>query len=236
GEGRAVAPDAVPDARGRGALELRDALEEEARRAVALAVLQAGGEGRPRGRPFAGAIGGERRGEGGLQRGRVAVELALAAKQLEDALRLRLAAHLDRVDLAHLDRLGRQRRRALADQDRHVVDPGRLLDARRQVDAVADQRIGARRFRPDAADDDVAAGDADAQPDRRQSVNADDLGHGVGEFMEAHELVERRAAGTHRVVFRAGEGRAPIRHDPVADILVDDAALQAYRLAHRRQI
>src|SRR4051812_22514297 len=122
---------------------------------------------------MSGTIGGERLAIGGAQSGAVAVELPPSAEQLQDAPRLPLAAYLDRIDRACLDRLGREHRGSLADQDGHVIEARHLLDTRRQIDAVADQRVAAGEVRADAADDNVAAGYPDAQPDRRQPVHSD---------------------------------------------------------------
>ena len=56
------------------------------------------------------------------------------------------------------------------------------------------------------------------------------------EGFEAGELVEPRQTGEPGMLVGRGKGRPPERHDPVAEILVDDAVVLAHRLRHDGQI
>src|SRR3990170_5202978 len=92
----------------------------------------------------------------------------LVADEGKDALRPFLAAQLDGIDLEEREG-ARLWRRALAGDDRHAVGLRRFLEARGDVDHVAEDRIVEALRRADIAD---AAGagveaDADAHDGRR---------------------------------------------------------------------
>ena len=100
--------------------------------------------------------------------------------------------------------------------DQRFTGRGLVLQARREVDRIAGDGVFAVRVRAGAAGDDLAAGDADMCAQR------------VAGFVRqrCHPLVdvERGAHSAQRVVV-VGDWRTKHRHDVVAHMLVDRAAV-----------
>ena len=167
----------------------------------------------PRRRPLAAPV---HRGEA-----RSGLGFARRANRREQRQRLALAAHVHRRHrlpvVARADALVRRRR--------HQHRRARLLrqpfDARGDVDGVADRRVvEPARGRADVADDGDAGVQADADAQRRLAA--------LGALaVQAGQLVEHRHRAVERVqrVIGVGERRAEVRHDPVADELVERAAV-----------
>src|SRR4051794_35220818 len=232
GSFRRERPDPVPRLARWPRSEHVEALQEYRGGLVVRPGSQARGEGRARLVPRPAAVGSQTLREAVARR---RVDLARAAEDLEDALRLAPAGDADRVDLAQLDGVPRQPCRLLADQRAGAVDLVRALEPRGEIHRVAHDGVALGDVRADVADEDLAGGDPDADADRWQAVlDADQLGERRRQGWKLRELVERRQAGQLGLRLAGDEGRPPERHHRVADVLVDDAVVATDRLRHRR--
>ncbi len=135
-------------------------------------------------------------------------------QQAERGDGLRLALQLERLDRLRVDRASDEPERLVADQ--HFPHRRVLLEARRDVDGVAEDERVRRLF----AGDDLTGVDAGAYLEAEPPL----LLVAVVQVVQAVAHLSRRPNGTESVVL-AGERDAEDRHDGVADELSDDAAV-----------
>ncbi len=154
----------------------------------------------------------------------------LAPQRLPDRERLGPALDAYAIDLAP-DEFRRRAFRLLAAQDAHAVDLRQPLEPRREIDRVAQHRVGLAEARAHVADVHRAGVEADADRERRPAARTE------LRAQRLHPLLhrERRRDGILRVA-RVRQRRSPEGHDGVADVLVDGAATGVDDLRHRRQV
>ncbi|KTW19228.1 hypothetical protein NS341_13485, partial [Staphylococcus xylosus] len=141
------------------------------------------------------------------------------------------------VDLAQLDGRGAGRGGGLRDQAAAAVELVGAFQPRGEVHGIAEHRVAHHEFGADAADQRFAGGDAD--PDvavGRDRAHAEQLGQILAELVDLADHVDGGKRSQMGLLGLLDEGRPPIGHDGVADILVDDAAMGVDRRRHRRQI
>src|SRR3989449_7192754 len=162
---------------------------------------------------------------------RVLVHFGLEPDRLVNGHRFVLALHLDAVDLAEYD-VPDGVARGFADQDADAVALGAALEARGDVDRIAHRRVRAPHLRPHVPDPHGAGIHADADLERRPAARGE-LG------VQPLALALHLDGGEHAVarVLHIVNRRAPERHDLVADVLVERAAvLAADDGAHVRKV
>src|SRR3989454_8002426 len=152
---------------------------------------------------------------------RVLVHFGLEPDRLVNGHRFVLALHLDAVDLAEYD-VPDGVARGFADQDADAVAFGAALEARGDVDRIAHRRVRAPHLRTHVPDPHGAGIHADADHERRPAARGE-LG------VQPLALALHLDGGEHAVarVLRVVHRRAPERHDRVADVLVERAAVLA---------
>src|ERR1700751_1268945 len=131
-------PDTVPVGAWRCAAELSDTAEEDFARPIAGGNGETALESGARLVPSLAAIGVERLDKSIAQLEALACDLALAAEQLEDALRLALADDQHRINLPRLHRIGSEAIGRFADQHARAVGLIGAFEARCQIDCIAD--------------------------------------------------------------------------------------------------
>src|SRR5713101_2035486 len=131
-----------------------------------------------------------------------------------------LALHRHLAEVARLEEVLDLEPGRLADDDGHVEVLGDALEPRTQVDGIADRGVLEALPRTDRADDGVAGIDADAAAETAAVFRREALGERLQTLLE----LERGADGLRRMVGRL-ERHVVQRHDGVADVLVDGAAV-----------
>ena len=107
----------------------------------------------------------------------------------------------------------------------------RAAQSARRVDGVADHRVLEAALAPDVARERLAEVEPDADLHRRSARRRP----ARVELVEGEHHVERRVHRAVRVVALA-ERRAPLRHDRVADELVERAAVAEHALHHLGEV
>ena len=111
------------------------------------------------------------------------------------------------------------------------------LEARSQVGGVADDGVTAGFFRADVAGDNFPGSEADAEIHHGQIFSqAGDFGKFAAEDFQFGELVEGALASEDGVFAGGAEGFAPIRHDGIADELVDHTLGAVDGFAHQPEV
>ena len=151
----------------------------------------------------------------------------MVVQHLEGGDGLILTFHAHQVDLAQQRLVPHCLDGGLAYQHRGTVELGRSFEPRRKVHAVADHGIVHALGRADVAGHDNAGGDADADGDLV-------LSGGATAHVQFRQGDQHAARDGDRVVGIgiAGEGGAEQRHDGVADVFVEDAAVVEDDLDH----
>src|SRR6266513_4686304 len=150
---------------------------------------------------------------------RFLVHCGLEPDRLVNGYRLVLALHLDAVDLAEYDVLDGVAR-GFADQNADAVALGAAFEAGGDVDRIAHRRVRASHPRPHVPDPHGTGIPADVDLVRRPAARGE-LG------VQPLALVLHLDGGEHTVarVLRIVHRRAPERHDRIADVLVERAAV-----------
>src|SRR6185312_1947384 len=142
--------------------------------------------------------------------------------------RRRLALERHGAERLDCDALAQRRARGFVDQNDALGDLGVRLEARGQIDGIADAGVSRALVRPRVSGHHFAGGDPDADPDRRLS--------GRRAFdVEQVDQLDHFLSGAHGALTMVGERhrRAEDGHQPVAHHQRHHAAVTADRIEHK---
>src|SRR5215510_7368233 len=230
-------PDALPVGGRRIGSEEGDPLLEQLRRSILRDEFETFLELLLSTIPVTLAIGRQAMSEQVTECERVWFNLTSPTQELKDPDRFGLPYYRHEIQLAHLHSLLGQAIGILShDNPRpvHLVNP---LKARGRIHDVTDDGVGPGRLRPDGANHYLTGGEPHTHLEIRHiTPETEELWQLAAKRVDRLLLEKGGETGVRGVLVAWREGRGPERHDPIANILVNDAAMVTNGLSHGREV
>src|SRR5262249_45606780 len=154
-----------------------------------------------------------------------------------DGFRFGLALEKHSVDFTDDHVFPNELRGGMVDENVGAVGFVGAFEPRGDVHGVAHHGVVHGHFRADIADEHFAGGYSDPDIELgHEALVAKDLGNLVLEGRQTPELPKTGFAGKLALLVGGGEGRSPIGHDRITNVLVDDAVARAYLLRHDGEV
>src|SRR5262245_50422904 len=230
-------PDALPVSSRRGGSEEGDSLLEQLRRSILRGELETLLELLLSPIPVTLAIGHQAMSEQVTECKRVGRNLTGPTQELKDPDWLGIPYHRHEVQLARLHGLLGQAIGVLRYNNPRLVQLINPLKARGRIHDIADHRVRPGRLRPNGADHYLTSG----KPHTHLEIwyiapQTEEMWQLAAKRVNRFLLEEGGETGIRGVLITRREGRGPEGHDPIANILVNDAAMVADGLGHGREV